>query len=60
MRWQITTELTYEIAPGDTPAEHGQAAELDRAKAKLSELLDGKPFVHYHLVQLPRKVYEAD
>jgi len=59
MRWCIEVELTYEIEEGDTGAEkdcHGP--ELDRAKAKLNTILDGKPFVHFHVLRHPRKVYD--
>jgi len=50
-RWQIIVELTYDPEEDETSYQ-----AIDRAKQRLNAILDGKPFQHYHILQLPKKV----
>ena len=60
-RWRIVIELTYENESGDDPYDAGGCgAELTRAKNRLDELLDSKPFKHYHILMRPHKTFEID
>lgn len=72
-RWRMTVELTWERQEGDTSfydvatiaslntnAGRGTGKELDRAKNKLNEILDGKPILHYHVLELPHSCWEDD
>ena len=59
-RWRIIVELTYDTQDGDADHGAGPGPELDRAKESLQTLLNGSPFQHYHILQLPHRCFEFD
>lgn len=62
-RWRMEIELTFVREEEDSPfdsAYSGRGTELYRAKTRLNELLDDKPFVHYHILGYPHKTTEGD
>ena len=52
-RWRVVAELTF-----DPVEEEDDWEALERAKAKLNTLLDGEPFIHFHVLQRVQPIWD--
>ena len=64
IRWRIVVELTFDIDQKADVKRYVDDVESDiasralyRVKPSLNEAVgEGKPFAHYHIIEMPRKL----
>ena len=64
-RWEIGLQLTYDITPDDIEYKYEGDAEVDyssrsleRMREHLNNLLNTTPFQHYHISEMPKRVWD--